>query len=65
MPGAVGRTSTYALCNATLPYVLELASEGVEAAARRSAAIKSAVNVFEGRLTNQAVADAFGMKVTA
>jgi len=64
MPGAVGRTSTYALCNATLPYVLELAAEGVEPAARRSAAIKSAVNVFEGRLTNQAVADAFGMTAT-
>ncbi|MFN5757890.1 MAG: alanine dehydrogenase [Planctomycetia bacterium] len=65
MPGAVGRTSTYALCNATLPYVLELAARGVEAAARESAAIRSAVNVLEGRLTNQAVADAFGMKVTA
>jgi alanine dehydrogenase len=64
MPGAVGRTSTYALCNATLPYVLELAAEGVEPAARRSAAINSAVNVFEGRLTNQAVADAFGMTAT-
>jgi alanine dehydrogenase len=61
MPGAVGRTSTYALCNATLPYVLELASEGVEAAASRSAAIRSAVNVFRGRLTCRAVADAFGM----
>ena len=62
MPGAVGRTSTYALCNATLPYVLEIASEGVEAAASRSAAIRSAVNVFRGRLTCRAVADAFGMK---
>ena len=65
MPGAVGRTSTYALCNATLPYVLELAGRGVETAARESAAIKSAVNVFEGRLTNQAVAAAFGMKVAS
>jgi alanine dehydrogenase len=37
----------------------------VEAAARGSAAIRSAVNVFEGRLTNQAVADAFGMKVAS
>ncbi len=61
MPGAVGRTSTYALCNATLPYVLQLASEGVEAAATRSAAIRSAVNIFCGRLTCRAVADAFGM----
>jgi alanine dehydrogenase len=48
-----------------LPYVLQLAARGVEAAARESAAIKSAVNVFEGRLTNQAVAAAFGMKVAS
>ncbi len=61
MPGAVGRTSTYALCNATLPYVLQLASVGVEAAAAGSAAIRSAVNIFRGRLTCRAVADAFGM----
>lgn len=61
MPGAVGRTSTYALCNATLPYVLELASEGVAAAARSSPAIRSAVNVFEGRLVQPAVAAAFGL----
>jgi len=65
MPGAVGRTSTYALCNATLPYVLQLAGEGVEAAARRSPAIRSAVNVFRGRLACQAVADAFGMPCEA
>ncbi|MEI6505974.1 MAG: alanine dehydrogenase [Planctomycetota bacterium] len=61
MPGAVGRTSTYALCNATLPYVIELASQGVEAAARRSPAIRSAVNVFAGRLVQPAVAAAFGL----
>ncbi len=61
MPGAVGRTSTYALCNATLPYVIELASQGVEAAARRSPAIRSAVNVFDGRLVQPAVAAAFGL----
>lgn len=65
MPGAVGRTSTYALCNATLPYVLQLAARGVEAAAKDSAAIRSAINVLAGRLTNQAVADAFGMKVSS
>ena len=61
MPGAVGRTSTYALCNATLPYVIELAAGGVAAAATKSAAIRSAVNVFEGRLVQPAVAAAFGM----
>ena len=64
MPGAVGRTSTYALCNATLPYVLQLAgARSIEAAAAESAAIRSAVNVLEGRLVCQAVADAFGMSV--
>jgi alanine dehydrogenase len=56
MPGAVGRTSTFALCNATLPYVLQLA-----AAARDNAALRSAVNVFEGRLVQPAVAAAFGL----
>jgi alanine dehydrogenase len=61
MPGAVGRTSTYALCNATLPYVIELAAGGVAAAAEKSAAIRSAVNVFEGRLVQPAVAAAFGL----
>ena len=60
-PGAVGRTSTYALCNATLPYVIELAAGGVAAAATKSAAIRSAVNVFEGRLVQPAVAAAFGL----
>jgi alanine dehydrogenase len=61
MPGAVGRTSTYALCNATLPYVLQLAAEGVEAAAKQSPAMRSAVNVYQGRLVYRAVADAFGL----
>ena len=61
MPGAVGRTSTYALCNATLPYVIDLADRGVAAAARASAAIRSAVNVYEGRLVQPAVATAFGL----
>jgi len=61
MPGAVGRTSTYALCNATLPYVIDLADRGVAAAARASAAIRSAVNVYEGRLVQPAVAAAFGL----
>jgi alanine dehydrogenase len=61
MPGAVGRTSTYALCNATLPYVLALAAQGVERAAAQSPAIRSAVNVHRGRIVHAAVADAFGL----
>jgi alanine dehydrogenase len=64
MPGAVGRTSTYALCNATLPFVLRLAgARNIEAAAEESAAIRSAVNVLDGRLVCRAVADAFGMSI--
>lgn len=65
MPGAVGRTSTYALCNATLPYVIQLATAGVAAAARGSTAIRSAVNIFEGRLVQPAVAEAFGLPCEA
>jgi len=61
MPGAVGRTSTYALCNATLPYVMQLVRRGLPAAARDSPAIRSAVNIHEGRLVQEAVAAAFGL----
>jgi len=61
MPGAVGRTSTHALCNATLPYVLRLAAAGVATAARASRSIRSAVNVYEGRLVQPAVAAAFDL----
>jgi alanine dehydrogenase len=61
MPGAVGRTSTYALCNVTLPYVLQVARGGIEAAATGSRAIARAVNLYEGQITNRAVADTFGL----
>jgi alanine dehydrogenase len=61
MPGAVGRTSTYALCNVTLPYVLQLASKGWRDVARRSPGFAEGVNVVAGRVTNQAVADTFGL----
>jgi alanine dehydrogenase len=61
MPGAVGRTSTFALCNVTLPWALKLAEESVEQAARRSPALAAAVNVYQGQITNRAVADTFGL----
>jgi len=61
MPGAVGRTSTYALCNATLPYVMQLAAVGVETATADSPALQSAVNVYRGELIQPAVAAAFGL----
>lgn len=59
MPGAVGRTSTFALCNVTLPWALKLAKDGAYAAARASRPLAAAVNIHQGQVTNQAVADTF------
>jgi alanine dehydrogenase len=64
MPGAVPITSTYALTNATLPYVLELAQHGVAAAIARDPGLRSGVNVAGGRVTHPAVAQAVGMEFT-
>ena len=61
MPGAVGRTSTFALCNVTLPWALEIAGRGIEAATREQPPIAAAVNIHQGQITNQAVAESFGM----
>jgi alanine dehydrogenase len=61
MPGAVGRTSTYALCNVTLPYVLQLAKKGLERAVRDNPALAQGVNVRQGKVTNPAVAETFGL----
>lgn len=65
IPGAVACTSTPALTNVTLPYALEIADKGYERAARENPAILRGVTVVEGRLTNEAVADAFGMAYSA
>ena len=59
MPGAVGRTSTQALCNATLPYVRQLARLGPGKFAEVSPGHTEAVNMKEGRITNAAVAQVF------
>jgi alanine dehydrogenase len=61
MPGAVGRTSTFALCNVTLPWVLRVAEQGIVAAAMASRPLARAVNMFDGAITNRAVAETFGM----
>jgi len=61
MPGAVGRTSTYALTHATLPYLLTLAEKGYERAASDSPAIRAALNLVCGKVTNRAVAETFGL----
>jgi alanine dehydrogenase len=64
MPGAVPITATYALTNATLPYVLELADHGVREAARRDPDLRLGVNVAAGRVTHPAVAEGVGADFT-
>lgn len=61
MPGAVGRTSTFALCNVTLPWALMIAKQNILPAAKASAPIARAINLYEGEVTNKAVAETFGM----
>jgi alanine dehydrogenase len=62
MPGAVPRTSTYALTNVTLPHVLEIAGLGLEGAVRADPALALGVNVYRGRITNAGVAEAHGLE---
>jgi alanine dehydrogenase len=62
MPGAVPRTSTYALTNVTLHYVLDIAAHGVEAAVRDDPALALGVNTWDGRVTNAGVAEAHGLR---
>lgn len=64
MPGAVARTSTFALTNVTLPYALEIASKGFAAAVRESRSIARGVNTHNGRLTYKAVAESLGLEYT-
>ena len=61
MPGAVGRTSTFALCNVTLPWVLQIANRGLLPAAEQLPPIARAVNIHRGEVTNRAVAETFDM----
>jgi alanine dehydrogenase len=62
MPGAVPRTSTLALTNATLPYAVEIANKGWEKAVRENPEIKLGANVVKGKVTYKGVAEAFNMK---
>jgi alanine dehydrogenase len=62
MPGAVPVTSTFALTNVTLPFVEEIADYGVRAAIARDPALARGVNVFDGKLTYEAVAEAHGLE---
>lgn len=62
MPGAVPRTSTIALTNATMRYGIQIASRGLEGACRDNEVLYSAVNTYQGSLTCKNVADSFGME---
>jgi alanine dehydrogenase len=64
MPGAVPRTSTFALTNATLPYALRLANRGFLGAVKSDPGLKEGVNTYAGKLTYQAVADDQGLEYT-
>jgi alanine dehydrogenase len=64
MPGAVPRTSTYALTNVTLPYVLAIAAKGLVDAISADPALALGVNVYDGHITNEPVAQAHGLSST-
>jgi alanine dehydrogenase len=64
MPGAVPRTSTFALTNATLPYALDLANKGFEQAIKDDAGLQEGVNTYAGKLTYEAVATSQKLEFT-
>ena len=64
MPGAVPRTSTFALTNATLPYALDLANKGFEGAIREDDGLREGVNTYAGKLTYEAVATSQNLEYT-
>lgn len=65
MPGAVPKTSTQALTNATLPYAVEIANKGWERASKENPEIRLGLNVVRGKVTYKGVADAFGLTYTS
>ena len=64
MPGAVARTSTYALTNVTLPYAVAIANKGYLQAIKDDQALAKGVNVINGKVTFQAVAEALELEYT-
>ncbi len=64
IPGAVPRTATIGLTNATVPYALQLANKGFRQAAKENGALLKGINVLEGKITNKGVAEAFGYDYT-
>jgi alanine dehydrogenase len=61
MPGAVPITSTYALTNATLPYAIKIANKGYKEALLEDTALLKGLNIYDGKVTYQAVAEAFNL----
>jgi len=64
IPGAVARTSTFALTNVTLPYALQLASKGLARAVKEDISLARGVNVYDGKVTYKAVAEALNLPYT-
>jgi len=64
IPSVVARTSTFALTNVTLPYALELANKGLVQAVREDLALARGVNVLDGKITHQALAESLGLPYT-
>ena len=64
MPGAVGRTSTFGLTNATIPYLVKLANLGYEKACKADLGLAAGVNMAHGKITNRPVAEAFSLPYT-
>jgi alanine dehydrogenase len=64
MPGCVARTSTFALTNATFPYVLKLANLGYKEALKNDIPLRKGLNIFKGKLTNKSVAEALNLDFT-
>jgi alanine dehydrogenase len=62
IPGAVARTSTLALTNATLPYALTLAGKGWREACRQDAGLAQGLNTVDGKITNRPVSEALGLE---
>ena len=64
MPGAVSRTSTFALTNATFPYALELANNGFKKAVQENSALRKGVNIYKGEITHPSVSDSLHLLYT-
>ena len=61
MPGAVARTSTFALTNVTFPYALRIANHGLETVAKEDPALFKGINVYDGKIVYKAVAEGLGI----